>query len=117
MSISFQELELKFSHMDSKIMDKTTKINNLYSNQERKLNENFNINNLIEKYSNGLNDQRETLLKQVSANLRLEMEHVNELVSINGNNPGINGLSKELRKALKFKKSPIKSFFYAFNVC
>ena len=103
-----QELELKFNIMEAGIRDKTTQINSIYSDQERKLNENFSNDNLLEKYSNGLNDHREILLKPVSTNFKLEIEHVNEILSKNNFNKI--DLSKELNqvKVLQFRSNQQK---------
>ena len=84
MSKSIEELELKFSILDTKIENKINFVKNLHLDQQGFLNEHFDSNCLTEKYSIGLNNWRQSLLEQIWDNLESEIEHVNELVRIYG---------------------------------
>jgi hypothetical protein len=102
-----EELESKFNNIESRIRDKIDYSNGLCKKQEAKLDENYDIENLLEKYLNELNNQRQLLLNQISSKLGQEIDRVNSK-----NNRNANTLSKkELKKAniLKFKPSPFKS--------
>ena len=99
MSKLIEELELKFNKFETRIRDKINYLNDLCTDQEAILNERFNIDNLLEKYSNGLNNQRQLLLNQISTHLSIEIAHINEIVGINENN----SKEKENGKKLKFK--------------
>ena len=79
MSKLFDELALKFTAIEKKLNRKINHINSLYNSQNRFLNEHFDDNNnLIEKFSNELNKQREILLKKSSSCMSWEINYVNE---------------------------------------
>ena len=111
MSKSMQELELKFSNLDTKIENKIDFVDNLYQEEQRLLNEHFDNDGLLEKYSNKLNDLRiHKLIPQIEANLRLEIDHVNELVRSDGKTDNVQIFLDKLekRKNLKFNQCVIK---------
>ena len=55
----------------------------MYTNQIELLNERFNVSNLYDKYSNELNNQRQKLLDQISANMIFELNQINEIKTKN----------------------------------
>ena len=113
MSHLFEELELKFSTLDAKIENKIIFVNNFHDDQQKSINEHFDIKKLeiiAKKHSNEFNNFRESLLQVISTNLRLEIERVDELLRINGENPNFKiSLELEKTKRLHFNRSIIKS--------
>ena len=81
MSKLLEELELKFKNIETKIEIKSQNINNLCIVNIELLEKNFNVNELSEKYSNELNNQRQLLLNQVTTNLGLEIANANEILT------------------------------------
>ena len=97
MSHLFEELEAKFSILDAKIEQKKVFVEKLYTDQQDLLNEHFDENSLSKKYSTGFNDWRQRLLEVIWANLRLEIDHVDEIVKANGESDIIQIILNELQ--------------------
>jgi hypothetical protein len=107
MSDFFQELKLKFRSIETKIEHKLNRINNLYKEEIELLNETFNIESLLEKYSKELNSHRDLLLNQISFNLDVAINQVNETRK---NNESNKLKLEEFKKIAKFKfKRSLKS--------
>ena len=53
MSQMCKELELKFIGLEAKVEAKSTIVNDIYKDEIKLLEKKFDINSLIEKYSNG----------------------------------------------------------------
>ena len=70
-------MEHKFNSIQTKIELKRNSINDSYQHEMKIVNESFNKENLLEKYSNELNLYRDGLLQQTSKKLRLEIDQVN----------------------------------------
>ena len=83
MSKIIKELEIKFSNLESKIENKKKFVEDLYSSQHDLLKQRFDEERLSKKHSNYLNNLRQRLLDLISTHLRLEINHLNELV-LNG---------------------------------
>jgi uncharacterized protein YnzC (UPF0291/DUF896 family) len=81
MSKLIEELLFKFNNIVTKIENKINYLNKSHKDQEIVLNEKFNTESLVEKYSNVLNNQRKNLLNQISNYLNSEISHVNELAA------------------------------------
>ena len=64
----FDELEHKFTSILNKIVLKKNSINDSFEQEIKAVNEKFNKENLLEKYSNELNLYRDELLQQTSQN-------------------------------------------------
>jgi hypothetical protein len=75
MSNFFDELAIKFCNIETKIEHKKTRINNLYDDQKEILNAKFNIENLTEKYSKELNNQRQSLFNQIKLDRNFEINN------------------------------------------
>ena len=73
---------------------------------EKKFNE-----NLSEKFSNELNNQRQRFLNRISSQMSFELSHA-EILSKSGENKNEKTVSKEFKniKKFKFKRSLIKSY-------
>ena len=95
MSQIFEEFQLKFANIESKIELKQNSVNDLFQREKEALNGNWNQKILEENYSKELNLCRDGLLKQISTNLRLEIDKVN--------------LETKQIKNLKFKRGVVKS--------
>ena len=112
MSKLIQEQEFNFRKIETRINDEIIYfINNFRNDQERALNEKFDIDNLLGKYSNKLSNKREILLNQKSNNLNLEMNHVDKIKNNNESNSNLHDLSNKFKnsKRLEFKPSAFKS--------
>jgi hypothetical protein len=83
MSKLCEELELKFSKLETKIEAKLKHVNELYKDEVELLNARFNPESLSEKYSSELNSYRERLLNQITQNLGSEINNANEIQSKN----------------------------------
>ena len=83
MSKLFEELELKFSSLDTKIEEKKVFVQNLFTEQEDLLKEHFNVDTLKKKYFTELNNWRQSLFEEIWTKVKLGMDHVNELVRTN----------------------------------
>ena len=81
MSKQCREQEAKFANIETKLEKKIERVNILYSDEVKLLNEKFNIDHLKEKYSNGLNSYRQDLLNQIMLNLRSEIDKTNEALN------------------------------------
>ena len=103
----FEELELKFCILDTKIDNKIDVVKNVYQIQQGLLNEHFNTNSLKDRYSNELNNLRERLLQPISVNLRLEINHVNESVKTNASFQ--TNFDLDMTRNLNFNRSIIRS--------
>ena len=77
MSKIIEELHLKFSNIETKIALKKLSINDSYQREIKALNDNYNEQNLEEKYSRELNLYRDELLKQKETKMRLEIDQAN----------------------------------------
>ena len=110
MSLLFEELEQKFNNFENKKNARIAFVNNVYENQKILLNEQFDTENLLEKYSSQLNISREGLLAQISNNLVKEINFANEIGEKLKTDKTKN-LSDEFReiKKLNFKCSVLKS--------
>ena len=84
MSHLFEELEAKFSGLNTKIQEKKVFVENLCTEQQNLLKKHFNENNLLEKYSTEFNDRRKSLLEEIWIKLKLGIYHVDELVRTKG---------------------------------
>ena len=91
----FEELEHKFTSIQTKIELKKNSINVSFEREIKVVNESYNEKNLLEKYSNELNLYRDGLLKQTSKHLRLEIDQVS--------------LDNKQIKNLEFKHGSVKS--------
>ena len=111
MSNCFEILELKFSGLDTKIANKINFVEMFHDVQQRSINEHYEIKTLTKKHSNEFNNLRESLLQVISTHLRLEIEHVDELVRTNGKNAKFKIHLNKLKKTrgLNFNRSIIKS--------
>ena len=109
----FKELELKFGKIETRIEQKKENANSLYSDQIKFLNKQYNIGDLTQKYSNDLNYQRLSLLNRNKINLNSEINHVNEILSINKNINNSNVISllneSKKKKYFNFKSSLVSS--------
>ena len=95
MNKMIQELELKFSCIETKLELKRKYFNCSYTQETELLNANFDTNNLLKKYSTEFNTYRDGLLNKISFHTRLELDHVN--------------LEKKHSKKLEFKPGLVKS--------
>ena len=77
------------------------------------MNKQYNIGDLTQKYSNDLNYQRLSLLNRNKINLNSEINHVNEILSINKNINNSNVISllneSKKKKYFNFKSSLVSS--------
>jgi hypothetical protein len=83
MSKIIQELESKFTNIETKLELTINYINNSGSHKTELLNKSFNANKILERYSTELNTHRDGLLKQLSLITRSEIDRVNEAVQRN----------------------------------
>ena len=83
MSKLFEDLEFKFDYIQTGLVEKINSINNLYDEQLNLLNQNLNLENLVEKYANGFNTQRDYMLHELLNNRNLEISNLKESVIIN----------------------------------
>ena len=115
MSKLFEELQLKFSVLDTKIEEKKVFVENLCTEQQDLLKEHFDENSLSEKYSTEMNKWRQRLLEEIWSNLKLRMDHIDELVRTNGQNAVVQIYFGELKKTkrINFNRGVIRSG----NVC
>ena len=105
MSKAIEELELKFSHFNTKIENKVNVIKNIYSEQQSLLNERFDEESLCQKYSGEFNNFRQRLLHLIANNLRSEINRVNEFViNRKNNNRRITKYELEEPRSLNFKR-------------
>ena len=105
MSKSIEELQFKFNNLETKIQNKRTYVEKLFSDQDDLLKEQFDVDRLSKKYSNEFNNYRQSLLDRISTNLRSEINQVNELVSDRKNNNGqIAKCELEKPRSLDFNK-------------
>ena len=110
MSKLFEELELKFSRLDAKIAEKKVFVENLCTEQQDFLKEHFNVDTIKKKYSDEFNNRRHRLLEEIQTNVKLGMDHVNELVRTNEENARVNVyLNKLMKTRLIFDRSLIRS--------
>ena len=108
----FDELQLKFSRLDTKIAEKKVFVENLCTDQQNLLREHFNEDTLKEKYSAQFNSGRQSLLEPFDrVNQRLEMDRIDELVRSNGGNATLKIHLDEWKKTrrLNFNRSVIRS--------
>ena len=91
----FEELEQKFNKIQTKIELKQHSINESYQREIKALNDNYNEQNLEEKYSRELNLYRDELLKQKETKMRLEIDQAN--------------METKQIKNLEFKRGVVKS--------
>ena len=101
------EIKSKFWNIDCKIEKKIEKVNSLFKDQSKLLDEKFSIDNFKEKYSNGFNSYRQELLNYIMLNSRLEIDQVNEALARNDENI-LKAKMKKL-KQIEFKQSKYKS--------
>ena len=85
MSDLILDLESKFSRIQNKIDDKVTQINCFYAENVNKLNDSFNVEAAAERYSNGLNNQRDVLLNEEIEQRNSELSKANEFLDSNIN--------------------------------
>jgi ankyrin repeat protein len=105
MSDLILDLESKFSRIKNKLDEKVSQINNFYAKNVNKLNDTFNVEAATERYSAGLNNQRDVLLNEEIEQRNSELSKAKELLDSN-----INPLSQINEfKRLEFIKSK-KSF-------
>ena len=92
----FEELELKFTNIQNKIELKKHTINDSFQRDIKAVNESFNEKSLEQKYSTELNLYRDGLLKQISTNMRSEIDQVG-------------WEHKQFKKNIEFKRGSVKS--------
>jgi hypothetical protein len=110
MSKTFEELELKFSNLETKIENKKTFVEKIYSDQYVLLNQRFDVDRLLTKHSGEFNNLRQRLLDLIATQLRSEINQVNEFVSDQKNNNfQIAKCELERPRSLDFNKSIIRS--------
>lgn len=78
MSNLCEELELKFSNIETNIEKKKNEVNKSYEKNIELIKQKFDKNYLSERYKCDLNNHRDGLLKQKEDNLQLEINLVNE---------------------------------------
>ena len=104
----FKQIELKFNNIETKLEEKITAANSSANQQLCLLEVKYDIAKLEQKYSNELNEQREEWLNQISSNMKLELDKVNEIVALDDANEVESSLER-INKAhsLKFKVNKI----------
>jgi hypothetical protein len=103
----FEEIEVKFSNIEVNIQKKIYNAYRLCNEESEFLKGKYKIDNLFEKYTNGLNNIRQELLDQIKLNLSLELSKVNEIVSSNDQTNMtklLNKLNKRHHLQFKVKK-------------
>ena len=103
MSNLCEELGLKFNALEAKIEAKLRKVAEVYKDENELLEKKFDIENLLEKYSNELNVYRDGLLKQVAQNMVSEIKDVNEMQAEFDENISEQNLLEILKDTKKFK--------------
>ena len=79
MSNLCKELEFKFKNIERNIEQKINYANTLYEEQIKLLLERYELNRLLAKYQNNLNNERDRLIKENSRQTKIEIELVNAL--------------------------------------
>jgi hypothetical protein len=107
MSNSFSELNAKFEDIQNRIVNKRNSLNESNNSQESLLEQEFQINGLIKKYSKRLNEQRLRLLDHIEANRSTELARISEIqnqsIDVNILLSQLNDLRK--KRSLKFESS------------
>ena len=107
MSNSFSELNAKFEDIQTRIVNKTNSLIESCNYQKRLLNQEFEINDLIEKYSNRLNEQRLKLLDHIAPHRSTELARINEIQNQSNDANILLSQLNDLKKnrSLKFEPS------------
>ena len=107
----FDDLEAKFRSLDTKIAEKKVFVENLCTDQQDLLREHFDEDTLKKKYSAEFNRWREGLLEMIRANLKSDMDHIDELVQSNGDYASLKIYLDEWKKTrrLNFNRGVIRS--------
>lgn len=74
-----KEIESKFEKIEHKIQSKTSATNETYAVNSERLVDFYNLEFLITKYSQPLNDERENLLRKLTNSRDIELSKINDL--------------------------------------
>ena len=120
---SFSELNAQFEDIQTRIENKRNSLIESCNSQKRLLNQEFQINNLIEKYSNRLNEQRLKLIDHIAPHRSTELARINQMqnqssdvnILLNQLNDLRKNRSLKFEPSLLFQKVAIRKLIIAEN--